>query len=166
MKLILLSDSHESRFWKQFVHEFDFSGYDYILHLGDNYSDIYDLDGRTDAEIVAVPGLWRKEYQDPRIENVKYVNLNGVEIIMSHVEALGRPLYSGGFFIHLFGHTHNYKLHMKDGHVLFNPGHLKNGVDRGCDASYGEIVLEENMINCYIKNAEDGKTIKKESYKR
>ena len=160
MKILVISDSHESRFWSNFVQRFDFSRYDRVIHAGDNYSDIYDIEKVYKGEIIAVPGLWREEYQDPKIQNVRYMEDNAVNIIVSHVKKEGNALLNlDKKIIQIHGHTHAYELTATANGITFNPGHLKNSVDRGFIATYGEIIIANESVNFYIKDAISNKTI-------
>lgn len=159
-RIAVFSDSHESPFWKKFITTFDFSKYDKIIHAGDNYSDIYDLEGKFNGEIIAVPGLWRQEYRDPNIQNVRYIEENGVDIIVSHVKKEGNALLnSESKIIQIHGHTHAFEITENSNSLTFNPGHLKNNVDRGFYATYGEIIIANGDVNLYIKDAIGNKTI-------
>ncbi len=164
-KILVISDSHDSYFWKNFLKSFDFSGYDEVFHLGDDYSDIYDLQTVYSGKIVAVPGLWTIEYKLPEFENVKYIEKNEFYFILSHVKEEGNDLQSDTEkFIQLFGHSHKAEITEHKNGILFNPGHLKNIVDRGYEASFGEILIEENCVELCVKTALTQKIILEKSF--
>jgi len=164
MKILVISDTHESRYWKEFLKRFAFDQYDMVIHAGDNYSDIYDLKKYYNGEIVAVPGLWREEYQDKSIENIRLLDFGNFNIIISHVEKEGRVLHTDDKpFIQIFGHTHICEIEENNDGILFNSGHLKNRIDRGSEASYGEIVIEKNSINLCVKKAINDRIVLKKN---
>ncbi len=160
MTILVLSDSHDSIYWENFINRFNFGKYDLVLHLGDNYSDIYDLQKIFTGDIIAVPGLWRKEYSDKAIENIRLIEFENFNIIMSHVENEGRLLFTDDKqYIQLFGHSHQYLIDKKDDNYLLNPGHLKNRIDRGYPATFGEIIVNGSSIDLIVKKAENSNII-------
>ncbi len=149
-KILVLSDTHSSKLMEEFYNNFDFSKYDKIFHLGDYYKDgellkYYLKD--VNEKVVIVPGIYCEEYFKADIDNVKEVIINGKVFILSHTIEDGRKFwYKYPEFIHCYGHTHKYSFNLiGENKVTFNPGHLKNDIDRGQTASYGEIVINEDL---------------------
>jgi hypothetical protein len=134
-----------------------------LLHVGDDYRDVATLE-QLGLEVLGVPGLWCREYGDPRVPNRLVVELNGVKILLTHTEsrhkndAPGDPdpqALAQEVQIVLFGHTHRPALQERQGVLWLNPGHLKQWQDRGHPPTFALLTLSPEMVAIEIRRLED-----------
>ena len=127
-----------------------------IVHLGDDYDDVTVL-SELEIEVLQVPGVFSKYYQDPNIPNRQIHEFNGINVLVSHtVESHRNDLPSDmkpeeivekkRAQVVLFGHTHIPLLEEKQGILYMNPGHLKEKDKRGSRPSYGIVDFEEGKV--------------------
>jgi len=106
-----------------------------LVHLGDEYSDLAEVDTRS-ASVWRVPGLRCPEMRNPFIDNVLSFEFAGWRILAVHDCSMA-PGAEGARELVLYGHTHIPDCEKRpDGRWYCNPGHLKAVRDRGADAGY------------------------------
>jgi putative phosphoesterase len=134
-----------------------------LLHVGDDYRDVKTLK-QFGLEVMGVPGLFCREYGDPRVPNRLVVELNGVKLLLTHTEsrhkndAPGDPdpqVLAQEVEIVLFGHTHQPALQERQGVLWLNPGHLRNRKDRGYPPTFALLVLSPEKVAIEIRGLED-----------
>lgn len=134
-----------------------------LLHLGDDYRDAKTL-GQLGMKVIGVPGVFCREYGDPRVPNRMVVELGGVKMLLTHTEsrhkydAPGDPdprTLAPEVQIVLFGHTHNPALEWRQGVLWLNPGHLRDRRDRGYPPTFAVLALSPQEISIEIRRLED-----------
>ncbi|MDI6854701.1 MAG: YfcE family phosphodiesterase [Deltaproteobacteria bacterium] len=134
-----------------------------VLHVGDDYRDLEILE-QFGLEVKGVPGVWCREYSDPRVPNRLVVELNGVKILLTHTESRHRNDAPGDpdpqvlaqeVQIVLFGHSHRPALEDRQGVLWLNPGHLKNRQDRGYPPTFALLALSPEKVAAKIRGLED-----------
>lgn len=110
---------------------------DFIIHLGDNYSDAEELANAGHA-VRMVPGLQCDAYHDHRVPNVIDEAFDGLRVACTHAEHDFRGRYSHAQIL-MSGHTHVGRIEFDGRQVHLNPGHLKSPLDRGQRPSYAII---------------------------
>lgn len=160
IKALVVSDSHNNQQLLRQAMEQQ-KDCDYIFHLGDYYSD---LDGNEDLtegkNIIRVPGIMNPGYFSGYYPAVQVTRLLNWEIGSVHsYQDIGR--FKHELDILLFGHTHTPTITQRADRIEINPGHLKDYRDRGNEASYAVLLIEEIKIIIQII---DYKCNLKESY--
>jgi putative phosphoesterase len=134
-----------------------------LLHVGDDYRDVRTLK-QAGLEVIGVPGVFCREYDDPQVPNRLVVELNGVKMLLTHTEGRNRHDAPGDpdprilareVQIVLFGHTHNPTLEERQGVLWLNPGHLRNRADRGYPATFALLALSPPEATIEIRRLED-----------
>jgi predicted phosphodiesterase len=145
MRFGVISDTHgNTRFACQAADLIIDAGAEFIYHLGDDYKDA-ELLRLSGLNVRMVPGLWCREYRDPKVPNVLEDCLEGVPIACAHtLEELRRSKVDAKLL--LFGHTHVAESLIRGGVLLVNPGHLKRASDRGQMASFAMIEIQTELI--------------------
>ena len=124
-----------------------------FFHLGDTYKDAEVLNEYS-KKVFCVPGLYEKEYADPKIDNHFFTEVAGFNIFVTHSEKLEPQDLPGSLDpktiainneadIYLYGHTHLYEAMIKGDTLFLNPGHLKTGDNRSETLSFGMLELTE-----------------------
>lgn len=135
-KIIVLSDTHQNqKFLNSILSNED--GYDYLIHLGDNYEDLdYYLPLAEKVKILRVVGIYHSDYYTGKLPKVISERIGGTEFLLAHVLGDAERELSEKTRVVLFGHTHKPEVYEKNGVIYANPGHLKQAEDRGYEASY------------------------------
>ena len=126
----------------------------YIIHLGDEHDDIdYFPEFTKNINIITVPGLYHRDYHNPRIPNNLTFTIDNWKFNIAHTpKELNKSDITVNFYMH--GHTHEPFIVEEDNHYLLNPGHLKAPLDRGFEASY--LIMELNfnsvLLTDYLLN--------------
>lgn len=129
------------------------AGASVFIHLGDTYKDADVLFEYSD-KVFRVPGLYEKQYADPKIQNHFFTNISGFNIFLTHSDRLEPQDLPGSLDpkktainneadIYLYGHTHLYEAMIKGDTMFLNPGHLKTGDNRSETLSFGMLELTE-----------------------
>jgi predicted phosphodiesterase len=64
-----------------------------------------------------------------------------------------------------YGHTHRWNFKKLDDHYFINPGHLKNYSDRGRDASYLMMEVNQDKLNFEFYNYDHKMFLSRTIYK-
>ena len=134
--LAVFSDSHGNlALLEKAVESALGEGATFLVHLGDDYSDLAEIDTGT-AVVRRVPGLRCPEMRNPFIDSVLSFQFSGWRIVAVH-DCNQAPGVDGPRELVLHGHTHIPDCEKRpDGRWYCNPGHLKAVRDRGADAGY------------------------------
>ena len=120
-----------------------------IYHLGDDYEDSSALLDRG-IEIVRVPGVYDREYQDSEIPRRVEDTVSGLQLLVAHAEKTLPENEVNAADIVLVGHTHLYEIRDVGGAVLFNPGHLKSASEKGREPTFGIIQIAGDSVRLTI----------------
>jgi hypothetical protein len=167
MKVIICSDTHASQnYIDLLIERIEAYAPDCVIHLGDYWSDADQL--RSDAyDLIRVPGTWTPFYQNPDIDNRKFEELNGWSFFLSHTPTHHfndlpgdvdpqEVIRTKACDILCHGHTHHPKVARENGVWVLNPGHLKEGDDRGYPPSYAICSISDTIIECSVITLHDG----------
>ncbi len=125
-----------------------------LYHLGDDYEDVGAL-ADTFLEVVQVPGIYHPGYADGSIPAKVFETVQGVRVLLLH--SMEKDLDEAdrdSADIVLYGHTHKASIEVEDGKLFFNPGHLKNEMDKHEQASFGVLDIGEKKVHASIFNLE------------
>lgn len=124
------------------------AGTECILHLGDDYTDGEEL-GMAGYPVQFVPGLSCAAYRNPRVPNMRLLEVEGLAIAFAHDI---RDIRGPGQAAHivLVGHTHEASIAMRGGAIHVNPGHLKASVHRGESPSYATIQIGPETVHVFV----------------
>lgn len=150
MMLVVLSDTHGNVFLMEKALRMSQTLFAdmQVIHLGDNWEDKEYLE-KIGYAVSAVPGLWCPEYHHPHIPRARVEDIAGIKIAFAHTEAdLPSPLEKVELL--LCGHTHRYRIDLRNGIPFMNPGHLKREKDRGQPASFGIVQRDETSLHLSI----------------
>lgn len=154
IKIAVISDTHGLI---QYISDiFETEGkIDYMIHLGDNYSDI-DLIRKEypDLKIYYIMGNHDMDWMEPKEVLFKIDNLR---IYATHGQNMNIKLGTGFLVkrakevnadIAMFGHSHIQKCICEDGVILINPGSISEPREENCLYSYTiiELVRDEIII--------------------
>ncbi len=150
MNILVISDSHgKTNLVFQLLQKLH-SQLDYVIHLGDCFSDIeYYTTIFTDLIFVTVTGNCDYFYQDNlsqiiTIENTRIFVTHGHKYkVKTGLEQLRRAALEVNANICLFGHTHCGEVTRSGDILFFNPGSLAFPRD-GCKPTYGLIDISSN----------------------
>lgn len=120
-----------------------------IFHLGDDYADIEEL-RNAGYPVRGVPGLWCREYHDPRVLNALVENIDGLTVACAHAPQDLRGAAARARII-LIGHTHRAEIRKLKAGIRVNPGHLKKELDRGEAASYAILALDKEQVRVTLR---------------
>ena len=135
-----------------------------VLHLGDDYRDRTVLE-REGLQVLAVPGAYCPEYARPEIPNRAVVELAGVKMLLTHTPERHRLDLAGdqdpetpepGVRLVLYGHTHQPQLAQRGDILWINPGHLRDGKDRGHPPTFAVLRLSSSGVGVEIRRLQDG----------
>jgi putative phosphoesterase len=130
-----------------------------IIHAGDDYADAQEL-VLYGHDVRMVPGLWCREYNNPRIRRRIHEEFQGVAIACAHADKdLQHEEYAAAIII--TGHTHVARIEHIGKSVFLNPGHLKALHDRGQDASFAMIHIEDKSVRIAIHELTGGVRLEK-----
>ncbi|HOZ48097.1 MAG TPA: metallophosphoesterase family protein [Candidatus Hydrogenedentes bacterium] len=119
-----------------------------IFHLGDDYTDGQEL-AEAGHVMRLVPGLWCPEYHDPRVENRRIEDLDGLTIACAHADKDLRLLERPAAIL-LVGHTHRAAIELRGRALWLNPGHLRGTSNRGEQASYATVAIDAEQVRAAI----------------
>lgn len=156
LRIGVMSDTHGNRTLMHRVADLMTGklGATVIIHAGDDYPDALDLQ-LYGHDVRMVPGLWCREYHNPRVPKRIHEVFRGVSIACAHTEKdLLHQEYAAAIII--TGHTHVARIEHIGLSLYFNPGHLKALYDRGQDASFGMLHVDEQKVVAAIHELTGG----------
>lgn len=134
MRLIILSDSHNSKSNLDLLIPVIKNGVDMIVHAGDNFKDSVYLNQKTGIPVMAVCG--NCDWDD--VEEDLIIDVDDVRIFLTHghnygvkygLDKLAEVAKYNEADIAVFGHTHIKESREIDGVFLINPGSLSQPRD-------------------------------------
>ncbi len=152
MKIGIVSDTHRNKAYLSDVVEWLIKRHKIstLFHLGDDYSDVMDLTERY-IEVVQVPGIYDREYQDKTSPATVVETIQGLDILLVHaLEKDLSPEDARKADIILYGHTHRAEIKLVDGLLYMNPGHLKGAMDKNAAPSFGLLDIQDKNVNVKI----------------
>lgn len=155
MRFGVMSDTHgNAQFASMAADRIVADGAAFIYHLGDNFADAEML-RFSGLDVRMVPGLWCREYRDPKIPNIIEDRIEGVAVACAHtLDDLRKNSIRADLYF--FGHTHEAEARQWGRVLHVNPGHLKRSIDRGQPASYVVVDIDAEHIVVAIYAIEDG----------
>jgi len=152
MKMAVFSDSHGNiHLLEQALRIALDSGANLLVHLGDYYDDLGELD-YGDAAVYRIPGLpgtdAKAHFYDPIIR----FSFGGVRMLAIH-DREKLPAEGPACDLVLCGHTHKADCSLgADERWYLNPGHLKSLIDRGEQASFALItaLAEGGLVSDFL----------------
>lgn len=167
LKLLVLADSHGNiEYLQKVIHE-QRQSVDFIIHLGDNYSDMEQFNF---SNVIKVPGVYDPEYENRAIKHRIIKNFGRAKVLITHTstshpndlehdikpeEIIAKRMVS----LVLYGHTHLYEAKVENGILFVNPGHLKKEDKKGMPPSYALVEIEDKKILAKVISL-DGKILK------
>lgn len=148
-------------------------GVETLLHLGDDYRDLALLT-RAGLEVQGVPGLYCQEYRDPGIPNRRIVELGGWQFLLTHTETRSgydRPedpdpeMACYEVDAVLYGHSHAPAIEERQGVAWINPGHLREGRDRGYAPSFALLYISTPELKVQINRLRDGLPLQEKTFR-
>jgi len=148
-KILLISDTHNNQKLLRKVIS-SIKGITHIFHLGDNYEDLesnYDL--IENIILYRVPGIFNQKYLSGSLPACISVEIENWSFVLVHsIDDIKISRLKGDFY--LFGHTHEPVFFIRNNVYYLNPGHLRKDFDRGHEASYCIMEVENNKIKIDI----------------
>jgi putative phosphoesterase len=123
-----------------------------LYHLGDDYEDLGGL-AESQLEIVQVPGIYHNGYRDGSIPPRAFETVLGLRILLLHStekDLTDEDRHSAD--VVLYGHTHRPEMHIDQGRLYMNPGHLKAAIDKQTPASFGLLDVQDKAVQASIFN--------------
>lgn len=153
MKIGIISDSHEGRYYIDLVME-QLKEVDLIIHAGDGYKDTEYIEHKYGIKILAVKGNCDLEGPEQRIEiieNKRVFIAHGDRYgVVSNIDRIFYAAKECEADIAIFGHTHVPFYTVEEGIVIINPGSIS--LPRGdSQRGYCMLTLEEDIKVEFIK---------------
>jgi putative phosphoesterase len=145
MKIAIFSDTHGNL--KLFQKAVDIAlnqNIDKIWHLGDNYEDCekINLNG---VSYKRVPGIFHPGYRSSHLDAVSSFNVEGFTVTLTHtIDDVSNAVKEASDII-CYGHSHRPETILGYSAIYHNPGHLKQKFDRGYDASFTILDIEDGV---------------------
>lgn len=117
-----------------------------LYHLGDDYTDVVAI-GDQFTELVQIPGLYDERYKSGEAPATVFENILGLTLYLVHSvekDATDDGISRSDIILH--GHTHKHELHLDDGKLYFNPGHLKGMLDKNMAPTFGILEIEDRKV--------------------
>ena len=169
----VVSDTHGNLAGvKQLKAHLESRGVSTVIHLGDDYGDL-DLLELAGFQVLGVPGVYCPEYSQDHIPNRRVVELNGVNLFLTHTPTrhrLDAPAdpdphsQTGQVELVLYGHTHAPAIKMRQGTIWLNPGHLRDRKDRGHPPTFAVLEIFPSSVRIEIFRLADGELLVTEGY--
>lgn len=150
--ILIISDTHGDT--KGLDEVLSANNIDYIIHLGDNYTDIDNIKSiAKDIPLWYIYGNHDLEWLEPK--EVLF-EINGIKIYATHGHRLDIKLgydelisigKNNGANVVLCGHSHIQKCIYKDGVIVINPGSFSESRDKNISGSYCILQIEKQNIN-------------------
>lgn len=156
MKVAVVSDTHGNLEYLTELAKYLTDNNIYtLIFLGDECEDIESVE-HLFCQIIWVPGVYCKHYQDKNIPNRIIKDFNGVRVLITHTptshvndfpeDIKPEEVNKDQVDIVLYGHTHIPNIEAKSGVIWVNPGHLKKEDKKGHLASFAIIDFEKRNI--------------------
>ena len=142
MKIGVMGDSHGNIDYVRQAAEYMMEAEtEYIIHVGDDYSDARILD-ILPVSVIKVPGVYEAAYQDTSVPNRLVEEIAGLKVMITHTKDSHRNdlpndkmpeeyIASRKVDIVIFGHSHSFYAKLEGGVLMVNPGHLKADDKKG-----------------------------------
>jgi hypothetical protein len=165
MKLVVMSDSHGNiDFVQKVIKIAEDEKADYIIHLGDDSSDMIHFKDFNIQNVIVVPGVYEREYEDKTITNLQnriLKKFGDVRVLITHTRSshandLPQDIKPEELIekrevdIVLFGHTHLYYADVEDSILFVNPGHLKVEDKKGMPPTYAVLEIIDRTVKVRI----------------
>lgn len=159
--VLICSDTHASPLYiQQLIQKIDQHQPNIVIHLGDYWDDADHLKSAS-YDLIRVPGTWTHYYQNSDIDNRKFEHIQNWCFFLTHTPHThfndlpsdlnpAQVIAQQRCDIICHGHTHIPKITQENGVWILNPGHLKEGDDRGYPPSYAICKLNDSIIDCSI----------------
>lgn len=135
-------------------------GAEVILHTGDSCSDAKEL-AMAGHTVRMVPGFGCSEYSDGSVPRRFLEEFARVTVACAHSEDILRWRERRAALI-VTGHTHRASIDLVGRSLFVNPGHLKQGIDRGQRSSFAVITIGPDAVKVALREA-DGALRREES---
>lgn len=162
MKILVFSDSHHNTEKMLYAAEKHENCTDTIIHLGDCFTDTYDIERRFPTKALLRVSGNCDIYDGIYKENSININLFGHKILITHghlqnvkssLDLLYEKAAGQNCDICLFGHTHMPLYETRNNITFFNPGSISRPVC-GNMPTYGIIDLDEKTAKFKILEVE------------
>jgi len=161
IKIAVVSDTHGSAlFIQKSIQKINPLRVDEVWHLGDHFSD---AQAYIDAGFVVtrVPGTWTSQYEDPKIDNRRFEERAGWRFLLTHTPTRNNidlpedvdpahVILDQRVDVVIHGHTHHPGVQLNNAVYMLNPGHLKQGDDRGFPPTFGEMIFTPQGLDFRI----------------
>ncbi len=154
MKILIVSDTHGKNIIKLIQ---KIKNVDYIIHLGDNYKDVFILEAELNKPTHFVKG--NCDF-GPGVDTRKIISIAGKRIFITHghlykvkqgLDDLKANAFRNNVDIALFGHTHDPQIFVERGITFLNPGSPAYPA-RGAYPTIGIIEIKEGQVRpCIIR---------------
>ena len=155
-KIAIIADTHNDI--SNFLIMLQEEEFDYIIHLGDEYSDVDKIkEVCPNIEIFYIAGNHDISWLEPKeaifeICGVRMYATHGdrLNVKFNHDEIIARAKELNAS-IALYGHSHIQKCIKKDGIIVVNPGSLSESRDKNISGSYVIMKIDEEKITFECK---------------
>lgn len=123
-----------------------------LYHLGDDYDDVVAI-GDQFSELVQIPGIYDERYKNGQLPAKVFESILGLTLMLVHSvdkDADSDDISRSDVILH--GHTHKAELHIDDGKLYFNPGHLKGALDKNMPPTFGLLEVHDREVVASIYN--------------
>ena len=152
MKVLVLSDSHNTIFYSQIKEIEKHGSYDILIHCGDKYKDAQKFAEKLNIKMIyQVPGNCDYDVHDKELVITKMIENKKVLITHGHIHNVKENLHRLEKYAKekkadavLYGHTHQSYNEIIDNILFFNPGSTifpKDG-----RASFGILEISDDKI--------------------
>lgn len=158
MRLLILADSHGNLEDLQKIIREKGSSVDFIIHLGDNYSDMEQFNF---PNVIKIPGVYDPEYENRLIKHRIIKDFGKIKVLLSHTktshpndfehdikpeDVIARKTVK----VMLYAHTHLYDAKVEGGILFVNPGHLKREDKKGMPPTYAVVEIDGEKVSARI----------------
>lgn len=149
MKIGIVSDTHKNRSFLDKVVQWMVQRQKIgtLYHLGDDYDDVIDLCDQF-SEVVQVPGIYDERYKNGKLPSKVFENILGLTVFLVHSldkDATQDDISRSDIILH--GHTHKPEMHLDDGKLYINPGHLKGPLEKNTPPSFSVIDIHDREMS-------------------
>ena len=155
LNILVFSDTHRNT--EHMLQAIEQKKPDHVIHLGDHIRDAEEI--RCKFQLIPVLSIKGNCDFEPDGREQALAEFQGIRVLAVHGHRYGvksgllRYLYAAmenQVDIALFGHTHQVCCENRDSIWLMNPGSCS-----GLRPSYGEIIIENNLVSCRIHYVDD-----------
>ena len=155
MKICVMSDSHgNTEYIKRVIDFAEKENTNFIIHLGDNYSDMEEFNL---PNIIKIPGVYDEEYYNHLIKHRIIKNFEKLRSLLSHTKVSHvndlptdkKPeelIEKKEIDLLLYGHTHIPEVKFENGVLFVNPGHLRKEDKKGYPPTFAVLELKEREV--------------------